>query len=99
MKRFAGTVVAVLLLSTAALAGPDQQAGINNGCQTSTNWSESACACISEAALSLTETQQSFLAATLNEQKAEAGRFAVEMSVSETLEVSMFMMKSGPACQ
>ena len=91
------SIVLSLGVLPAAFAGPDEQAAITSGCQTSTNWSDSACVCIAEKAMSLTETQQGFLAASLNEQDTKA--YAAGMSIPETLEVSMFMMKQGPACQ
>jgi glycerate-2-kinase len=95
MKRM--IALAVLLAPVAALAGPEQQVAITGGCRSSTNWSEAACVCIAEKAMSLNEAQQSFLAASLNGQDSSA--HAAGMTVPQTLEASMFMMKQGPACQ
>jgi hypothetical protein len=87
------------IVSGAALAGPELQAEIAAGCMASLNWSESACACAGAEAAVLNDAQQGFLAATLNEQEAEANAYAMEMSPAETMQASMFMMNAGPGCQ
>lgn len=87
------------IVSGAALASPELQSQIAAGCQVSTNWSAAACECLSVEAASLNEAQQGFLAATLNEQKAEAGAYAMKMTAAEAVQASMFMVNAGPACQ
>jgi hypothetical protein len=98
--RVALTVMgAAMAASGAALASPELQAEIAAGCQVSLNWSAAACQCLSVEAASLNDTQQGFLAATLNEQEAEAGAHALKMTPAETMQASMFMVNAGPACQ
>lgn len=88
----------VLAAAPTVWAGPEQQAQIDAGCRASTNWSEAACVCIaSVAGEKLSDMQQSYLAATLNEQDVTG--YASQMTAPELLDASMFMMKSGPACQ
>jgi len=94
----AGIGVAAIL-SGAAWASSELLAEIEAGCLISLNWSESACACAGAEAAVLNETQQGFLAATLNEQKAEAGAYAMKMTPAEAVQASMFMVNAGPACQ
>lgn len=92
-------VGAAMAVSGVSSASPELQAQIAAGCQVSTNWSTAACECLSVEAASLNDTQQGFLAATLNEQKAEAGVYAMKMTPAETMQASMFMANAGPACQ
>ena len=88
----------VLVTAPVAWAGPEQQAEITAGCQASTNWSEAACGCIGAAAgEKLNDIQQIYLAATLNDQDSTG--YVSQMSAPEVLEATMFMIKSGPACQ
>jgi hypothetical protein len=87
------------VVSGVAFASPELQADIEAGCLVSLNWSESACACAGAEAAVLNETQQGFLAATLNEQEAEAGQFAMQMTPAEAMQASMFMVNAGPGCQ
>ncbi len=95
---FSAAVIAAAPLS-AALAGPAEQEAIKTGCQVSTNWSEKACQCLSDQAASLTLDQQNFLAATLNQQKAEATQYAMKLTQPQTMQAAMFMAKAGPGCQ
>jgi len=98
--RIAACAALCLIVSGGALhAGPAEQASIKAGCQTSTNWSENACACLAQQAGSLTPDQQAFLAATLNENKGEAQQYATKLSPAETMQAAMFMTKAGPGCQ
>jgi hypothetical protein len=94
---FAGLVGA--LAATQSAASPELQAAIESGCQMSTNWSEAACACVAQEAGRLNDLQQSFLAATMNQQQAEAGQAALQMSQAETMEAAMFLADAGPGCQ
>lgn len=88
----------ILAATLTVWAGPEQQARIDAGCLASTNWSEAACTCIaSVAGEKLNDIQQSYLASTLNEQDVTG--YASQMTAPELLEATMFMIKSGPACQ
>jgi hypothetical protein len=99
--RFPAVVAGVfaVLAATQAAASPELQTAIKAGCQMSTNWSEAACACVAEEAGRLNDLQQGFLAATMNQQQAEAGQAALQMSQAETMEAAMFLADAGPGCQ
>ncbi len=99
-KTLCGAGLVLAALGTgASLAGPAEQAAIKTGCQASTNWSASACQCVSDRAASLTTAQQGFLAATLNEQKNEVTQYIMNMTQPEIMQASMFMAQAGPGCQ
>jgi len=87
------------VVSDVAIASPELQAEIEAGCLASLNWSESACACAGAEAVVLNDTHQGFAAATLNEQEAEAGQFAAQMTPAGAMKASMFMVNAGPGCQ
>ena len=85
-------------LPVAVQAGPQEMGHIQAGCSASTNWSDAACECIAgKAGEKLTDTQQAYLAATLNEEDTTA--YSSQMKPPEILEATMFMMKTGPQCQ
>ena len=96
VKRLA-IIAGLYVLSPAAQAQPDLRMEIEQGCLASTNWSEPACACIAEEAMDLTPDQQALLAASLRGEDFSAQ--AAKMTMPLVLEATMFMMKSGPACQ
>ena len=98
--RFAACAALLVAASCGvSQAGPAEQASIEAGCRSSTNWSASACACVADRAGSLSPDQQSFLAATLNEQKGEAQKYATKLNPAQTMQAAMFMAQAGPGCQ
>ncbi len=98
-KVVCGVAVLMAVSTAPGFAGPTEQTAIKAGCQSSTNWSEAACQCLSDQAASLNTDQQAFLAATLNEQKGEAARYALKLTQAQTMQAAMFMAQAGPGCQ
>jgi hypothetical protein len=90
-----GTIAAPAGLS----ATPALQAEIKAGCMLSTNWGDAACTCVADKAAELNDLQQSFLAATMNQQQAQAAQTALQMSQAETQGAAMFLANAAPSCQ
>jgi hypothetical protein len=92
-------VLALLAGDGPALAGSAEQADIEAGCRKSTNWTDQACKCVATRAASLSGTQQAFLAATLQQDKATASGLLAQMTQAQMMEAAMFMTTAGPGCQ
>lgn len=97
---FMGVAVlgAVSASSTTLLASPALQGEIKAGCLLSTDWGEAGCTCVAEA-VELNDLQQSFIAATMNQQQAQAAPAGLQMSQVETQQAAMFLATAAPACQ
>jgi hypothetical protein len=100
MKRMLLSCAAAALVASAtlAVAGTAEQASIVAGCMQSTNWPAGACQCMADKAGALTDVQQGFLAATLNEDAAAATQLRLQMSMAEMTEAALFVANTGPSC-
>ena len=97
-KMIAAGLVMAFGLSATAWAGAVEQGAIKDGCLKSTNWPESACQCMADKAGALDDTQQAFLAATLNGDADQVTAIRATMSVQQMTEAAMFVTNTGPSC-
>ena len=100
MSALSASLAAALVFLAAAPAGaaPAEQDAIRSGCLASLNWDAAMCGCMAEEAGRLSDDQQAFVGASLNDREAETEALRSRMPVADSLEAGMFLVKIGRTC-
>ena len=67
-------------------------------CMATLNMGETHCTCVAAEAMELSEDQQAFIIAMLEQDDAETERLRGVMPVSDVMEVGMFMPNAATSC-
>jgi hypothetical protein len=80
------------------LAGGGDIETIRTQCAAKLTMPPGGCDCIADKAGALNDPQQAFLAATLEDNDAEAARLRADLTVAELTEAGMFFAQAPAAC-
>jgi hypothetical protein len=91
-------LLAIIAASTPSFAGSGDIETIRAQCKQKLTMPPGGCDCIAEKAGALGDAQQAFLAATLEDNEAEAARLRGNLTIAELTEAGMFFAQAPAAC-
>ncbi len=95
MPRIVPATLLALVIAQPVWASDETVAEI---CKENTTMGDAICDCLDEKAMDLTEDQQAFLKAALQQDDAETERLRGEMPVTDLMEVGMFIPNAATDC-